>query len=1507
MQLDNNHKKRAIHHIWHITIVCILLSGLPLEGCFENTSLPFSKSSAIKPATVKPRHIDKLPLLTREDGEKVKEDILLESPREEPFREATDRLNTHTNDISKTTIVNNVRDHSEKPKLLSKRDIEAQQKLAREERENQLKDQKKLEAKTFKTRQGGYTIKFYQKEGNWTAKVTHENIKPMDLVAILDEEAISRLVNVNPIKNHLRVILPTVDKEGFVVYDTGFGGMKRKKTPLENPNPSNNSASSAPSQPSDIATTTTSITTTPQASTSTSNTPSSPDTESETTPKSPASSPIKKKAKKTTPLSSQEQIAEDIAKITQLAQEIGKRADQLKNTERAYKERAFQALLVLQQNISESLKFLSDEKDNNPKETSESLEYYKELVEQEDAKALYKVGRRNYMRWEETKNEEDLAEAIIWLNKAKDEPNSEDTLKLLQEIKKEIQEIFKQQEEEIRSILEEEFDLESHVQIEEDNDDPLTTADYYEAVTSIKENRKKDLDIVRVPRNPRNLFPKTYKIDEKIFKIRDVSGVDNRCFFNAAGLDIKEQIQNLRSNKNNYIVRYMIANEIATDRANISKEILDIIDYDQYKREDEYISKFRIWRNIGMSVGIDESELPSHLHRATLDKREEKALNKLHLRSFSLKAFEAFIKHHIEKGKMMEMMHNVEGDDPDRRDRNYTSIDAIGYINKLGIKIYQANPKKAGELIMIRQFIPADATKVVYIYYDPAIVHFQIFIPVEPSDEGEDESIDEKETSQEQPKAKTQIEDGKLLYELALKSREEKDLEKTFEYALRAVNKGHAEAKQLVAELQKEGESLFQKATDLEKESEKLKSTKKEESIKKFNEAINVYKQSAYLGCIKAQKQLERLRDTEKYISSDEVVESRLEQVIKIAKTRSDTFLRANGELKLHDLIVMKLDLQKAPKKIVWGGSVPRYNIYESLFPVPNLEEYEDTVMAIDLAQKGGDETGYCVVKRYKDYYFIMEIGGLGGDYISNKEHRLPGRTEMLDKIVEIVRRHQVNHIYVETNIDATYPLKLQEHLEAKSISAEVIGHHQIREVEDASSIAHNEFLNRITGNEPKEYEEGKEKRIVECLSPLLQAHQLIISQDALIADINSETKGNLNYKFFYQLKMIKMSLKEQSTSTKTTPAPTEKASKYTKDIKLQHDDRIDAVAQAIDYLKKKRKEEEELKNRQKQKEEDIKHLEDLATRIPSKNLKLANMFRRGVEVQKDPQRANAYYLDYLKRTPAPKSPSSDYFEAIGEVGWFMLKYSANDQQKGEGKAKLEEAATKNYAPAQYKLAKLYEKENKKQEATKYYQEASKLRISIKLEDEAVTKAKYKLAIIYLQEDLKEEALKLLEEAAEKGYTLAQLRLGELYKKEKNFEQSLSYYEQAAKLYNLEQLYNIKKESLKTSKKTAQRKSEAYYKMASIYYKIPYVMDYYNAKRNLLEYLFYEENHHSKRYKEACYRLAKIYLTAQGGLKAPDLDLALIYFKKAQGLAKKEDKLKQFKEQIERKKAKMAA
>ena len=84
-------------------------------------------------------------------------------------------------------------------------------------------------------------------------------------------------------------------------------------------------------------------------------------------------------------------------------------------------------------------------------------------------------------------------------------------------------------------------------------------------------------------------------------------------------------------------------------------------------------------------------------------------------------------------------------------------------------------------------------------------------------------------------------------------------------------------------------------------------------------------------------------------------------------------------------------------------------------------------------------------------------------------------------------------------------------------------------------------------------------------------------------------------------------------------------------------------------------------------------------------------------------------------------------------------------------------------------------------------------------------------------------------------------------------------------------------------------------------------MDYYNAKRNLLEYLFYEENHHSKRYKEACYRLAKIYLTAQGGLKAPDLDLALIYFKKAQGLAKKEDKLKQFKEQIERKKAKMAA
>src|SRR5690625_1807292 len=66
MQLDNYSKQRLIKHISYAAIVCILLLGLPLEGCFRNANLPFSKSPDVNPITVQQSH-DNLQTLEEEE------------------------------------------------------------------------------------------------------------------------------------------------------------------------------------------------------------------------------------------------------------------------------------------------------------------------------------------------------------------------------------------------------------------------------------------------------------------------------------------------------------------------------------------------------------------------------------------------------------------------------------------------------------------------------------------------------------------------------------------------------------------------------------------------------------------------------------------------------------------------------------------------------------------------------------------------------------------------------------------------------------------------------------------------------------------------------------------------------------------------------------------------------------------------------------------------------------------------------------------------------------------------------------------------------------------------------------------------------------------------------------------------------------------------------------------------------------------------------------------------
>ena len=97
--------------------------------------------------------------------------------------------------------------------------------------------------------------------------------------------------------------------------------------------------------------------------------------------------------------------------------------------------------------------------------------------------------------------------------------------------------------------------------------------------------------------------------------------------------------------------------------------------------------------------------------------------------------------------------------------------------------------------------------------------------------------------------------------------------------------------------------------------------------------------------------------------------------------------------LKLSDLVIMRLDREQAPEKILWAGS-PEY-AYKDLpcvgmagdrFYMPmgvsgEFMNYQGAVLAVDPSGRGKDETAYAVVKMLNSQLFVTAAGGLPGGY----------------------------------------------------------------------------------------------------------------------------------------------------------------------------------------------------------------------------------------------------------------------------------------------------------------------------------------------------------------------------------------------------------------------------------------------------------------------------------------------------------------------------------------------
>lgn len=226
--------------------------------------------------------------------------------------------------------------------------------------------------------------------------------------------------------------------------------------------------------------------------------------------------------------------------------------------------------------------------------------------------------------------------------------------------------------------------------------------------------------------------------------------------------------------------------------------------------------------------------------------------------------------------------------------------------------------------------------------------------------------------------------------------------------------------------------------------------------------------------------------------------------------------------LKLSDLIVMPLDNQKAPEKVMWGR-----NPANELKDLPNLGlagdkyygpqdtvgsylDYTGSVMAVDPSGRGADETAYAVVKMLNGQLFVTDAGGVKGGY-SN---------ETLQSLAVIAKKNNVNEIIVESNFGDGMFTELFKPV--------------LYKVYD------------VTVNEVR-HSKQKELRIIDTLEPVMNQHRLVVDPKVIERDWQSVQ----NYS---QEKAPKYTLAYQLT-------------RITKDRgALAHDDRLDALSMAVAY-----------------------------------------------------------------------------------------------------------------------------------------------------------------------------------------------------------------------------------------------------------------------------------------------------------------------------------------------------
>tara|TARA_S200002703_G_scaffold4693_2_gene5821 strand:+ start:18505 stop:20097 length:1593 start_codon:yes stop_codon:yes gene_type:complete len=227
--------------------------------------------------------------------------------------------------------------------------------------------------------------------------------------------------------------------------------------------------------------------------------------------------------------------------------------------------------------------------------------------------------------------------------------------------------------------------------------------------------------------------------------------------------------------------------------------------------------------------------------------------------------------------------------------------------------------------------------------------------------------------------------------------------------------------------------------------------------------------------------------------------------------------------LKLNDLIITNVDTDVAPERIIYRSDpqnqwkeLPNMGFNGDRFHRPDktdgdLIPYTGSLLAIDPAGRGSDETGYAVVKMLNGYLHVPECGGLKGGYEQGT----------LQEIANIAKRNKVNAIQIEANFGDGMFVEL---------------------LKPILNLTHPCAIEEVR------HSKQKEKRVIDTLEPVIATHKLIIDPNVIEQDFKSiqayPTEKRTSYSLVFQMSRITL----------------DRGS-------LVHDDRLEALAIGVNYF----------------------------------------------------------------------------------------------------------------------------------------------------------------------------------------------------------------------------------------------------------------------------------------------------------------------------------------------------